>query len=62
VLPSGKPPEEVHTLEQADPTWAIEYDHFIRLCQSGGTNIDNDLWINTVLNRVAQSVGVEQQA
>jgi predicted dehydrogenase len=62
VLPSGKPPEEVHTLEQADPTWAVEYDHFMSLCRSGGTNIDNDIWINGVLNRLAQSVGVEQQA
>src|SRR3990170_2038488 len=28
VLPSGRPPEEIVTLVQPDPTWAIEYDHF----------------------------------
>lgn len=62
VLPSGKPPEEVHTLEQSDPTWAIEYAHFRALCASGGTNIDNDIWINGVLNSVSRLVGMEQHA
>ncbi len=58
-LPSGKPEEEVKTLEQPDPTWAIEYDYFKRLCATGGDNIDNDIWINGVLNRVADRLGVE---
>ena len=58
-LPSGKPDEQVHTLEQPDPTWAIEHEHFKSLCATGGTNIDNDLWINGVLNRLAQRVGAE---
>ena len=62
VLPSGKPPEEVHTLEQPDPTWAIEYDHFKTLCPSGGTNIENDIWINGVLNSVSRSLAVERDA
>jgi predicted dehydrogenase len=62
VLPSGKPPEEIHTLEQADPTWAIEYDHFKTLCASGGTNIANDIWINGVLNSVGRSLAVERDA
>ena len=62
VLPSGKPPEDVTTLEQADPTWAIEYEHFKTLCATGGTNIDNDIWINGVLNGVARSLAVEQHA
>ncbi len=62
VLPSGKPPEEVRTLEQADPTWAIEYDHFKTLCRSGGTNIENDIWINGVLNSVSQSLSVGRGA
>jgi predicted dehydrogenase len=62
VLPSGKPPEEVHTLEQPDPTWAIEYDHFKALCASGGTNIENDIWMNGVLNRVSRSLAVERHA
>ncbi len=50
VLPSGKPGEEVQTLQQQDPTWALEYEHFRQLCTTGGGNIDTDVWINTVLN------------
>jgi predicted dehydrogenase len=60
VLPSGKPPEEVHTLEQADPTWAAEYAHFRALCRDGATNIPNDIWINAALNSVSQALGMEQ--
>ena len=48
-LPSGRPEEEPITLEQPDPTWEIEYQHFKRLCRAGGSNIDNDMWINDVL-------------
>ena len=63
VLPSGKPDEDVHTLEQKDPTWAIEYDHFRRLCQSrSGTNIDADIWINDVLNGLAVTLGAGAHA
>lgn len=59
ILPSGKPPEEVHTLEQGDPTWALEYDHFKSLCRGPySTNIDNDIWIDGVLANVAQQIGV----
>src|SRR5206468_2226292 len=39
VLPSGKPREEVSTLECPDPTWSAEYAHFHRLCANGGTNL-----------------------
>jgi scyllo-inositol 2-dehydrogenase (NADP+) len=59
VLPSGRPEEEIHTLAQPDPTWAIEYDHFRDLCARGGTNIDNDLWINSALNGLGARLGVE---
>ncbi len=48
-LPSGRPAEETETLEQPDPTWAIEYAHFKRLCETGGNNIANDIWINDTL-------------
>ncbi|MEW6055582.1 MAG: Gfo/Idh/MocA family oxidoreductase [Bdellovibrionota bacterium] len=53
VLPSGKPDQEHVTLECADPTWALEYEYFKKLCESGGTNLENDLWINTVLNELS---------
>jgi scyllo-inositol 2-dehydrogenase (NADP+) len=49
-LPSGRPDEESVTLVQADPTWELEYQHFKHLCASGQSNIENDIWINTVLN------------
>lgn len=49
-LPSGRPDEEAVTLVQPDPTWELEYQHFKHLCAGGDSNIDNDIWINTVLN------------
>jgi scyllo-inositol 2-dehydrogenase (NADP+) len=48
-LPSGRPDEESVTLVQADPTWALEYEHFKRLCARGESNIENDIWINDTL-------------
>ncbi len=50
VRPSGRPPEESTTLVQADPTWALEYAHFKRLCADGvETDLSRDLWLNRVL-------------
>lgn len=58
-LPSGCPDEEAVTLVQPDPTWALEYAHFKRLCESGGTNLDNDLWINEHLHKlIAASLAI----
>lgn len=54
VLPSGRPEEETQTLQQPDPTWATEYQHFQDLCRSGGNTIEKDLWINAVLHRLVQ--------
>ena len=56
VFPSGKPDEERLVLEQADSTWAAEYNYFKELCQNGLSNLDNDIWINTILNQVSQQV------
>jgi predicted dehydrogenase len=61
VLPSGRPDEESHTLVCADPTWQREYDHFKTLCDHPDTNIDTDIWINSVLHDAATKVGVELQ-
>lgn len=55
-LPSGKPDQEHITLECADPTWVLEYEYFKDLCQKGGTNLENDLWINTTLNQLGASL------
>ena len=59
VLPSGRPHEDTATLEQSDPTWAAEYRHFKRLCETGGTNIDNDRWIDGILGQMRRAVRVE---
>ena len=61
VLPSGRPDEEAHTLVCADPTWQSEYDHFKTLCDRPETNIDTDIWINSVLRDAAGKVGIELQ-
>lgn len=53
VLPSGRPPEVATTLVQTDPTWQMEYDHFVSCCESGiGSNIGNDILIDYHLNNL----------
>ena len=59
VLPSGRPDEQAHTLVSADPTWQKEYEHFKALCDRPETNIDTDIWINSVLHDAAAKVGAE---
>lgn len=58
VYPSGVPQEETETIEQPDPTWAADYQHFKKLCQTGGTALENDQWINSALNDVANTTVV----
>jgi scyllo-inositol 2-dehydrogenase (NADP+) len=54
VLPSGRPHEDVVTLEQEDPTWALEYAHFKALCKSGArTDLSTDLWLQRCLRRLS---------
>jgi predicted dehydrogenase len=52
VLPSGKPPERRWTLEQADPTWALEHDHFLSLCADPQTDLHRDRWVDRVLREI----------
>tara|TARA_R110002110_G_scaffold376568_2_gene586588 strand:- start:94438 stop:95376 length:939 start_codon:yes stop_codon:yes gene_type:complete len=55
VLPSGRPEEDSETLEQDDPTWALEYDYFKSLCANPGTfDLDTDIWISDELARLSQ--------
>ena len=56
VLPSGRPGEESETLNCPDPTWKLEYEHFLGLCRNPSTNIDNDIWINSAIGAVRQKV------
>jgi scyllo-inositol 2-dehydrogenase (NADP+) len=53
-LPSGRPDEETLTLVEPDPTWELEYQHFKTLCVIGESNIENDMWINSILNDLTQ--------
>ena len=60
VLPSGRPQEEPVTLEQPDPTWALEYAHFKSLCaRRAATDLARDLWLQRTLRRLgAQAVSL----
>ena len=63
VLPSGRPPEEVDTLVQDDPTWALEYEHFKALCGAGArTDLSNDFWLHRVLERLSGGVAASGAA
>jgi len=55
-LPSGRPIENNVTLLQPDPTWALEYEYFKKLCKTGKNNINNDVWINNVLTKLCFDV------
>jgi predicted dehydrogenase len=62
VLPSGRPPEDSVTLEQADPTWEAEYTHFKALCLSGAeTDLSTDVWLQRVLTRLSDQAVVQAQ-
>jgi scyllo-inositol 2-dehydrogenase (NADP+) len=52
VLPSGKPPERRWTLEQADPTWALEHEHFLALCADPHTDLHRDRWVDRALREI----------
>jgi predicted dehydrogenase len=62
MLPSGRPVEEVQVLERPDPTWDLEYQHFKQRCRTGESNLENDLWINSVLNHLARDIGMRAAA
>ncbi|MEM0990361.1 MAG: Gfo/Idh/MocA family oxidoreductase [Pseudomonadota bacterium] len=63
IMPSGRPPEEVITLVQDDPTWAAEYAHFKALCQSGvRTDLSKDVWLNDLLERLGEDAVQESRA
>ncbi|HTV29266.1 MAG TPA: Gfo/Idh/MocA family oxidoreductase [Xanthobacteraceae bacterium] len=57
VLPSGRPLEVAVTLAQDDPTWALEYEHFKKLCTSRiATDLRADLQLQQALTRLAAEV------
>jgi predicted dehydrogenase len=55
VLPSGRPPEDTDSLEQPDPTWALEYAHFKALCAGKAqTDLARDLWLQRTLRKLGE--------
>lgn len=47
-LPSGKPDEERWVLEQPDPTWDLEFAHFLELAARSESNLENDIWLESM--------------
>lgn len=57
VLPSGRPLEDEDVLVQEDPTWATEYAHFKKLCETGvQTNFDQDIWLQRTLGQLGSEI------
>jgi scyllo-inositol 2-dehydrogenase (NADP+) len=41
------------TFVQDDPTWALEYEHFKKLCaERRPIDLGNDIWLNRVLRKL----------
>jgi predicted dehydrogenase len=54
IRPSGRPIEEMSTLVEPDPTWALEFGHVSQLVTSGAqTDLSNDRWLLSTLGRLA---------
>lgn len=53
MFPSGVPTEDT-LLSARDNTWQVEYNCFKYMCEVGRSNIDNDIWINNVIQGVSQ--------
>lgn len=49
-LPSGRPDEDEAVMVRPDPTWELEYRHFLNLTRTGEGNIDNDIAIAAALS------------
>ncbi|MGE3149444.1 MAG: Gfo/Idh/MocA family protein [Pseudorhodoplanes sp.] len=57
VLPAGRPPEDVETLEMPDPTWDAEYQYFRARCLEGQrTDLSTDRWIGKQLQALSETV------
>ncbi len=51
--PAANRPKNASTVERPDPTWALEYEHFVELCAAPATDLARDLWIDEMLQSVA---------
>jgi scyllo-inositol 2-dehydrogenase (NADP+) len=62
VLPSGRPQEKAIVLVQSDPTWALEYTHFKKLCLEGArTDLASDLWLNKTIRNLSAEALKDQE-
>ena len=52
------------TLVGDDPTWALEYAHFKKLCEERSpTDLSGDLWLHRTLARIGKdAIGIAGQA
>jgi predicted dehydrogenase len=56
VFPAGRPDEESWHVPAGDPTWQLEYQHFLTLCREGvPTDLSRDIHIHEALTRVIAS-------
>jgi predicted dehydrogenase len=54
IRPSGRPIEQMSTLVEPDPTWALEFAYVSQLVASGAqTDLSNDRWLLSTLSRLA---------
>ena len=52
-LPSGRPVEKQNIQIENDPTWALEFEHFLYIIASGyKTNLSKDIWIQNTINNI----------
>jgi predicted dehydrogenase len=63
VLPSGRPTETLWKVPQGDPTWQLEYAHFLNLCRTGAkTDLERDRQIDRALARISATAVVDARA
>ena len=63
VLPSGRPPQNVITLEQSDPTWQAEYDYFKKLCKEPAPcDLSRDIWLQEMLGTLSNEAIAKAKA
>jgi scyllo-inositol 2-dehydrogenase (NADP+) len=57
VRPSGRPEEDLITIEQDDPTWALEHSYFMELCKIKDVrDLAHDRWIQKTLRDLTISI------
>lgn len=60
VFPSGTPSETQEVFVQSDPTWDLEYKHFLDLCKnSRKSTLEKDIWINDTLLNLSEKENIK---